>query len=605
MAPYTDSSGNRALSSNGTAMVDDLLSRCADIANISVHRSGRVISQDGALLLRENMQLLQDEITHSSAHFSALVDYLALHKALLSPVRQLYPDILSHIFLLATPEDWDWHLCGTVIHSCTQVCHVWRAVAVGTPSLWSTIHIRVTEPLPDIDYPDDVSSSSANSGGEGQPGDDEEGSQSRDQQAVPERPLAQNEHTLAPQTPPAAAAAEQDDDAWAWATGTYLERSSQLPLTVIYHAAKAYATGKPFHEAGWLLLIQEKERWKSADLEVPIEMFDLLGPSLSLPLLENLQLSVYSKAQGLYAPVKFFWDLPRIRQITIDNCALPEEPDAELPPSWSPRVLRVINTNPTSRADITDTSRLPRHCRASVDTLSVWSLYSSDPDVPPEPMTDLTALLGLEVIDYGAEICRIIRSAPGVDLLRIQATTGEESDEHIEEVKTMLSRASFPHLESIVFIDIQAEADEIVECLQAVPTLKELTIEETDVFFERYHIAWGTVFSVELMEAMTRSPDKPESMSFLPNLTHFEVHSAENSSTGMEDEMVQAVVEMVYSRAQPTGSDDVQVLSKFTSSIYALRKLSVKYVRKHKTDIAPLLASHGSRIGRDWARYGI
>ncbi|KAI4526132.1 hypothetical protein K525DRAFT_265402 [Schizophyllum commune Loenen D] len=561
-------------------MVDDLLSRCADIANISVHRSGRVISQDGALLLRENMQLLQDEISHSSAHSSALVDYLALHKALLSPVRQLYPDILSHIFLLATPEDWDWHLCGTVIHSCTQVCHVWRAVAVGTPSLWSTIHIRVTEPLPDIDYPDDVSSSSANSGSEGQPGDDEEGSQSRDQQAVPERPLAQNEHTSAPQTAPEAAA-EQGDDAWAWATGTYLERSSQLPLTVIYHAAKAYATGKPFDEAGWLLLIQEKERWKSADLEVPIEMFDLLGPSLSLPLLEDLQLSVYSKAQGLYAPVKFFWDLPRIRQITIDNCALPEKPDAELPPSWSPRVLRVINTNSTSRADITGTSRLPRHCRASVDTLSVWSLYSSDPDVPPEPMTDFPALLGLEVIDYGAEICRIIRSAPGVDLLRIQATTGEESDEHIEEVKTMLSRASFPHLESIVFIDIQAEADEIVECLQAVPTLKELTIEETDVFFERYHIAWGTVFSVELMEAMTRSPDKPESMSFLPNLTYFEVHSVENSSTGMEDEMWS------------------------TCSIYALRKLSIKYVRKHKMNITPLLASNGSRMGRDWGRYGM
>ncbi|KIJ61868.1 hypothetical protein HYDPIDRAFT_30936 [Hydnomerulius pinastri MD-312] len=71
------------------------------------------------------------------------------HQALTSPARRLPPEVLGEIFYRClprtpyiTPRDVE---CPMVL---TKVCHYWRAVAMSTPRLWSsvTIHLqRVTK----------------------------------------------------------------------------------------------------------------------------------------------------------------------------------------------------------------------------------------------------------------------------------------------------------------------------------------------------------------------------------------------------------------------------------------------------------------------------
>ncbi|KAI5895343.1 uncharacterized protein SCHCODRAFT_02619159 [Schizophyllum commune H4-8] len=68
----------------------------------------------------------------------------ALSRAMISPIRRLPPEILSIIFVLVVPGDWG-HCVSELLRrtslSSSQVCHVWRTVALNTPWLRNTIEI--------------------------------------------------------------------------------------------------------------------------------------------------------------------------------------------------------------------------------------------------------------------------------------------------------------------------------------------------------------------------------------------------------------------------------------------------------------------------------
>ncbi|KAJ7157392.1 hypothetical protein C8R46DRAFT_860111, partial [Mycena filopes] len=61
------------------------------------------------------------------------------HRAILSPVRRVPPELLCEIFSLTVQNDGDapkqppWYL--------GQVCGLWRHSALSLPSLWSSITI--------------------------------------------------------------------------------------------------------------------------------------------------------------------------------------------------------------------------------------------------------------------------------------------------------------------------------------------------------------------------------------------------------------------------------------------------------------------------------
>ncbi|KAL1666376.1 hypothetical protein GGF50DRAFT_50732 [Schizophyllum commune] len=65
----------------------------------------------------------------------------AVSIAMLSPVRRLPVEILSKIFELSLPYDWEQKFLGSRGPMFAEVCKVWRTVAIGMPRLWNTIGI--------------------------------------------------------------------------------------------------------------------------------------------------------------------------------------------------------------------------------------------------------------------------------------------------------------------------------------------------------------------------------------------------------------------------------------------------------------------------------
>jgi hypothetical protein len=72
-------------------------------------------------------------------------DTIGTHRAILSPLRRVPPEILSDIFVQCLPRT---QYIGPMRHQAPlllgQICRRWRQVAFSTPQLWSSISITVT-----------------------------------------------------------------------------------------------------------------------------------------------------------------------------------------------------------------------------------------------------------------------------------------------------------------------------------------------------------------------------------------------------------------------------------------------------------------------------
>lgn len=64
------------------------------------------------------------------------------HKALLSPVRSLAPELVAEIFLHCLPEDPRPLISQAPLLLC-RVCSRWRSIALSTPRLWCSIRVIV------------------------------------------------------------------------------------------------------------------------------------------------------------------------------------------------------------------------------------------------------------------------------------------------------------------------------------------------------------------------------------------------------------------------------------------------------------------------------
>ncbi|KAL1759720.1 hypothetical protein FB107DRAFT_204425 [Schizophyllum commune] len=565
---------------------------CADIATLSVHRSGFVPTSEEANLLKKCIAHLDEEISASSSSPSALVDQLALHKALLSPIRRLCPELLSYIFVLAAPEDWYEKKSGKIVHPCTQVCFSWREITTGTPALWSTINVFVGIPdeerLFNFDSDDD---------------DEDDGgiplSEILGEDFMDADPYVSSEEEDAGDSDVDNEECTADEEKWALITKTYLERSAQRPLSITYGAGREYAKRSASSERTWRLLAQEKARWMSVDLTVPVEIFRAKAPSTPLPLLETLHLSLYSETHDHYSPLDFFWDAPLLRQIAIDPHAIPAGEETALPP-WCPTNLVVCGQTPWPY-NVIDASRLIRQYASTLEEGGLWvSQYAGDEDVPPALMTDFPALHTLIVLDVAFELLGLIRSAPKLQSILLRETMNAGSDvgsSQLQAFSAMLARASWPSLISLTLLDVQAPLDAALECLRAASMLSELIMRDEDLMRflsdeeeRRRPIAMNSDF----LRALTRSPDKADSCELLPNLTRLEVHGmhGDRMSSYAADELVQMYADMIYSRAHALhGHDSLQTLTEFTSSVKPLDRLTMEYVHEFGNDIGHLLAS--------------
>ncbi|KAL1706131.1 hypothetical protein EV121DRAFT_279075 [Schizophyllum commune] len=125
------------------------------VADISLLRDGHIPSDlEAAAIARKADDLkkieleLAEQIASLQADQEAIRRQVAVHRALVSPYRRVPPEILSEIFILALPDDWEENklLIGTRarVLGYAQVCFSWRAVALAlTPQLWTALRFNM------------------------------------------------------------------------------------------------------------------------------------------------------------------------------------------------------------------------------------------------------------------------------------------------------------------------------------------------------------------------------------------------------------------------------------------------------------------------------
>ncbi|CAA7263519.1 unnamed protein product [Cyclocybe aegerita] len=75
--------------------------------------------------------------------------HVVAYQALLAPMRRLPPEVLQEIFIFSIPTtSYALMTRHDAPVSLTQVCQLWRRVAIATPAIWSSIHIPV--PCPSV-----------------------------------------------------------------------------------------------------------------------------------------------------------------------------------------------------------------------------------------------------------------------------------------------------------------------------------------------------------------------------------------------------------------------------------------------------------------------
>ncbi|KAJ3548004.1 hypothetical protein NMY22_g1438 [Coprinellus aureogranulatus] len=95
--------------------------------------------------LERSERTMSDSIPPQGRPLKELLEIVAAHRALLAPSRRVPDDILREIFLQCLPTNHNATISARDPPLLVrQVCSRWRAIALSTPRLWSTIHI----PLP-------------------------------------------------------------------------------------------------------------------------------------------------------------------------------------------------------------------------------------------------------------------------------------------------------------------------------------------------------------------------------------------------------------------------------------------------------------------------
>ncbi|KAH6896160.1 hypothetical protein BKA70DRAFT_1199405 [Coprinopsis sp. MPI-PUGE-AT-0042] len=114
-----------------------------------------VPTMDETVAIRELIEAVEPRIVSLDAKIEALkqrraiyASFVADHRALVSPIRQMPPDILRNIFSHCMPYDTP----DKVIQASeaplllVQICRHWRDLALKTPTLWSTIFLKIPVP---------------------------------------------------------------------------------------------------------------------------------------------------------------------------------------------------------------------------------------------------------------------------------------------------------------------------------------------------------------------------------------------------------------------------------------------------------------------------
>ncbi|KAH6911023.1 hypothetical protein BKA70DRAFT_51137 [Coprinopsis sp. MPI-PUGE-AT-0042] len=125
-------------------------------------KTNYVPSQDETAAIKKLIKAVEPQIDSLDAEIEALKQRRAIyasfvtdHRALISPIRYIPPDILRNVFSHCVPYDAPERIMQSTEAPLllTQICCHWRDLALTTPTLWSTIFLKIPAPPQGRSYP--------------------------------------------------------------------------------------------------------------------------------------------------------------------------------------------------------------------------------------------------------------------------------------------------------------------------------------------------------------------------------------------------------------------------------------------------------------------
>ncbi|KAL1710953.1 hypothetical protein EV121DRAFT_251248 [Schizophyllum commune] len=495
-----------------TDALNDLL-RTIHGSLLRTHRDAAEVTPEYKSFLSDSIRDMKAEIQRIDAELSQIDTTHRIYNRSYDTACSLekrYPrclpePILSRIFTLALPGGWESHCAGRVTLPFAQVCHLWRSVALRTPSIWRHIKVQVEESPP--------------------------------------------RH-------------------WKEAVIAYLARSADAPLCISIlldtrdassrqqrYISRAYVNDVFWDYEVWNMLCAHAHRWEYARLEALPMIAYSVTPLLPFRKLTTIILRltrVYAppEADECFVPTSFFAEATSVHSVTIGYVMQPSL--LVLPPSWRPARLSIWagcrrglmgtafqdNFHPRYEPDTPCPTLAPSFPAVLLSRLWLQELELSVGTLPVMDLpvnldgTEFPVLRKLALFDDACEVARYI-VAPRLEEVEIDAdgtymgcTHGYTYYPHIfshplQSLARLLSRpGGCTRLRSMrISPQMDESARDLFVCLESAPTLVELVLDAMDN--EEFP---DEVVGFDVIEALTRKDDNEHSLSFLPNLVALTLH---------------------------------------------------------------------------------
>ncbi|KAL1744550.1 hypothetical protein HDZ31DRAFT_38399, partial [Schizophyllum fasciatum] len=450
------------------------------VANIPLHRTFFIPNINEAAAIKEQAEKLRvivfriraleyevakpypEPLRRIFEQQGAILAQLAIHDSLLSPCRRLPPEILSSIFLLAVPATWGGAYVGKRCLNFACVCLTWRAVAFGTPALWTGLRLRA------------------------------------------------NVNLLYLKENPAALEAE-------------LERTAQAPLDIRIEMgidAMAYlpfprpSVDEIWSDAVWKLLYAQSHRWSRIWFDkIPLPAYT---PLVNLAFPSLLDMTIYMEENNpqpaVQPPVHAFHNAPNVTTVLFDykSSILP----LEFPQTWKVTDLTIVCVDQIS-ATPGPCLEATLGCCSSLRSLCIAVDESWDGvQMPPAPLM-FPQLDTLYLGNNAIFLCSLI-TTPKLKELTISGYPDHNPFGMLQDMLTRSSGCPDLRLFSLTGLDTSdADISSIIVCLGRLPQLTELELANDE---ELDNIETPLV-TRRMVQALNRDGPEPGASVLLPNLS--------------------------------------------------------------------------------------
>lgn len=444
-----------------------------------------------------------------------LRDLVDAHRALLSPIRQVPPEILQHIFVLCLPSNGNprmHHSEAPLLLG--RICSRWRKVVMGTAELWASIHVTVSP------------GSTRKAGG-------------FSLISSPHQPDVR-----------------RHDFVRAW-----LERSGNLPIDFSLHSQPSESTFPLVSSPSTFLtaILPLSSRWRRIELEVSASDLEVLRDleSKDIPSLEYFAFHT-SKARNhwnvavpdtddqLATSLAFLSAAPRLYRFSFDRAysGIP----LSLP--WNQITeLCVLNATLDIGSVLPFLTDCPQLCKCTFR----YADYTRPVPIRRISLPRLEELSLHSFVPHGLELRNTIfhlydyLDAPMLRDLQVEASSGHPARNFVRPIANLISRSSCP-IEKLNLRGVKFELEDLARCLQLTPHLRELGINRIDVWGR-----WGQPELIpigDVLRVLTPANEIPEQSTCLcPRLQVVSFGDLQRS-------MIPALLAFLHSRLSPVSGVD-------------------------------------------------